>query len=141
MQGYVSQALSQERYSIVIHLSFATYIGVGSGIGHAQDARSGMLELKVFVGKLAAVDTLSSGTIVVGKVTSLTHESRNDTMKAAPGKTEALLAGTERPKVLGRLGNDVAAKFHDDTSSGLAANGNVKVNLGKGPKERKKERE
>ena len=95
-----------------------------------------MLELKVLVGKLVSVDTLSSGAIMVGKVTSLTHESRNDAVKAAASISKALFASTKSTKVLCRLGNHVATKLHNDTSSGLAANGNVKVNLGKGPKER-----
>ena len=52
-----------------------TSVGVGSGIGHGQDTRPGVLQLKVLIGKLVSVDGLSSGTVVVGEVSSLAQES------------------------------------------------------------------
>ena len=54
----------------------------------------------------------SSGAIVVGEVSTLAHESRDDPMEDAAFEVEgfarrlslALLAGAEAPKILGRLG-------------------------------------
>jgi len=43
-------------------------------VRHAQDSLSGMWKVKVLVVELVAVDRLPTSTIVVGKVTSLTHE-------------------------------------------------------------------
>lgn len=42
-----------------------------------------MLQDKVFIVELAAVDGLAPGAIVVGEVTSLAHKLRDDAMKAA----------------------------------------------------------
>lgn len=46
-------------------------VSVGSGIGHGQDAGSSVLQSEVLVLKLAAVDGLSTSSIVVGEVASL----------------------------------------------------------------------
>lgn len=46
-------------------------IGVGSSIGHGQDARSSVLEGEVLIFKLVAIDGLSTGSVVVGEVAAL----------------------------------------------------------------------
>ena len=108
-------------------------VGVGTRVGHGENARTRVLQLKVLVGKLVAVDGLASRSVVVGEVTSLTHEPRNDTVEGAALVAKALLAGAEGTKVLGRLGDDVGAEFHHDAACGLAADGDVEVALGVGP--------
>jgi hypothetical protein len=40
-------------------------------VGHRQDSRTGVGEFKVLIGKFSTVDGLSSGTIVVGEITTL----------------------------------------------------------------------
>lgn len=55
------------------------------------------------------------------------------TMKARSGISESLFSGTESAKVLGSLGDNIAAKFHHNASSGLSADGHIKVNLRLGP--------
>ncbi len=49
-------------------------VGVGAGVGHRQDAGSGVLQGEVLVLELVAVDALASGSVVVGEVTALAHE-------------------------------------------------------------------
>lgn len=56
-------------------------------------------------------------------------------MKAGSLVSESLLSGTEGTEVLRGLGHNISTELHDDASSGLAANGNVKVNLGIRPTE------
>jgi uncharacterized membrane protein len=46
-------------------------IGVGASVGHGQTAHARVLQGKVLVGKLVAVDGLAPGSIVVGEVTTL----------------------------------------------------------------------
>jgi hypothetical protein len=92
-----------------------------------------VLQLEIFIRKLGTINGLSTCSIVVGKVTSLAHESWNDTMKGRTGIAIALFASAKSTKVLRRLGDDVGSQLHDDAAGGLAANGNVKVNLGVGP--------
>lgn len=50
-----------------------------------------MLQGKVLVRKLVSVDRLATSAIVVGEVTTLTHEVGNDTVEAAALETEARL--------------------------------------------------
>jgi len=56
-------------------------VGSGSGVGHGQDSWTGVLQLEVLVSKLLAVDRLASSSVVVGKVSTLAHEARNDPVK------------------------------------------------------------
>ena len=45
-------------------------VGVGSGVGHGEDAGAGVLEAEVLVLELVAVDGLAAGAVVVGEVTA-----------------------------------------------------------------------
>lgn len=49
-------------------------VGVWSGVGHRQNPGPGVLQDKVLVFKLVAVDGLPTGSVVVGEVTSLRAE-------------------------------------------------------------------
>lgn len=51
-------------------------IGVGPSVGHGQDARSSVPQAEVLILKLAAVDGLSAGSIVVGEVATLYVNAR-----------------------------------------------------------------
>lgn len=59
-----------------------------------------MLEDKVFIIKLPAVDGLAAGAIVVGEVPSLAHKLRDDAMKAAALKAKALLMCAQAAEIL-----------------------------------------
>jgi len=108
-------------------------VGVWSGVGHGQDTRTGVLQSEVFVRELSSVDGFSSGSVVVCKVSSLTHETRDDTVERGSRKAESLLSGTETTEVLSCLWDDIGTKFHDDTSGWSAANGDIKEYSWKGP--------
>ena len=108
-------------------------VGVGSGVGHGQDSGTGVSELEVLIGELVSIDGLSSGSVVVGEVTSLAHEIGDDTVEAGSLVSESLLAGAQSTEVLGGLGNNIGSQLHGDSSSGLSANGDIKVNLRIGP--------
>lgn len=50
-----------------------------------------MLQDKVFIIKLPAIDGLSAGAVVVGEISSLAHELRDDAVEAAALEAKAFL--------------------------------------------------
>jgi hypothetical protein len=62
-------------------ISYLRSIGIWSCVGHGQNSFPYMLQGKVFISKLVTINGLSSSTVMVGKVSSLTHEVRNDAME------------------------------------------------------------
>ena len=101
-------------------------VGVGPGVGHAQNTRPGVLQLKVLVFELVSVDRLTTCTVVVGEVAALTHEVRDHTVEAAAFIAKTGLSGTEGTKVLGCFGNYVGAESHFDPAQGLVVGSDVK---------------
>lgn len=83
-------------------------VGVGSSVGHGQQSRLGVLELEVFIGKLVAVDGLSTGTVSVGKVTTLQHKVGNDSVEGGTGVAETLFTGAQGSEVGGGLGHGIS---------------------------------
>lgn len=59
-----------------------------------------MFEDKVFIVKLLPVDGLAPGAVVVGEVTALAHELRDDAVEAAALEAKALLVGAQAAEIL-----------------------------------------
>lgn len=57
-------------------------VGVGSGVGHGEDAGASVLQDEVLVLELVAVDGLATGAVAGGEVASLTHEVGDDAVEA-----------------------------------------------------------
>ena len=71
-----------------------------------------MLQLEVLILKLVAVDGLATSTIMVGEISTLAHELRDDAMESGSLVGHAiLLAGAESSEILGCAGNHVSAKL------------------------------
>lgn len=62
-----------------------------------------MLQDKVFIVELAAVDGLAAGAVVVGEVAALAHKLRDDAMEAAALVAKAFLVCAQAAEVLYRL--------------------------------------
>jgi len=103
-------------------------IGVGSSVSHGQDSRSGVLQLEVLVLELVAVDGLSTGSVVVGEVSTLAHEVGDDTVEAGALVAEALLAGAQGAEVLGSLWHNIGSQLHNNSANFCAIAGHVKEN-------------
>ena len=82
-------------------------VGVGAGIGHAHNTRARMLERKIFIGELFAVDGLTPRSVVSGEIAALTHELRDNAVERTTLVAETLFAGAQRAKVFRSLGHHV----------------------------------
>jgi hypothetical protein len=94
---------------------------------------TGVLQNKVFVREFVSIDRLSTSAVMVGEIPTLTHEIGNDAVKGASSVSKSLFASAQRTEVLGSLGYDIGAQFHDYTASILATDGDIEVNFGVGP--------
>jgi len=74
-------------------------VGVRPSVRHGQNTRTSVLQYKVLVFKLVAVDGLTARTIVVGKVPSLAHESRDHAVERRTFVAKALLTRAQRAEV------------------------------------------
>jgi len=105
-------------------------VGVRSGVGHGQNSGSGVLQGEVLVFELVSVDGLSTSSVVVGEVSSLAHEVRDDTVEGGSLVTEPLLSSAQSAEVLCGLGNHIRSQLHDDPAEGGAIGGHVEENPG-----------
>lgn len=107
-------------------------VGVWSSIGHGHNTGASVLQGKVLILELVAVDRLAASAIVVGKVSALKlkrwkkivlangaiflitqsyHEIWNHAMKGGALITESLLASAKSADVLSGLGNNIVTKL------------------------------
>ena len=61
-----------------------------------------MLQVEVLIFKLGAIDALAASAILVGEVTALAHEIRDDTMEYGALEAISFLASTQSTEVLWR---------------------------------------
>lgn len=74
-------------------------IGVGASVGHGKKSWNIMLKKEVFIGKSPSVDGFASSAIMIGKVSSLSHEVGNDPMEVGSFVPETLLMGAKCSEV------------------------------------------
>ena len=86
--------------------------------GKEQDRRQSLYDwIRTFQEAFSLKTTyLSTSSVVVGEVTSLAHELRNDTVEGGTLVSESLFSGAQGTKVFGSLGNNISAEFHDDAA-------------------------
>jgi hypothetical protein len=85
-------------------------VRVWASVGHRKDSRASVLQLEVLIGELSSVDALSTSTVVVGEVSTLAHETRNDTVERRSLESESRFSSAELTEVLGGLGDNVGTK-------------------------------
>jgi hypothetical protein len=86
-----------------------------------------VLELKVLVLELLAVDGLAARAVPLGEVAALTHEAGNHSVEGRVLVADAFLARAQRAEVFGGFGHLVLAQLHDDPPGLLPANFHVEV--------------
>jgi len=104
-------------------------VGVGAGVGHGEDAGSGVLLDEILVGELVAVDGLAAGAVAAGEVASLAHEAGDDAMEGGALIAEPLFPGAEGAEVLRRLRANVGVQRHHDPARSLTVQRHVEENL------------
>lgn len=72
-----------------------------------------MSQLEVLILEPGAIDGFSTGAVVVGEITTLTHEIRDHPVETAAFVTETLLSSTKRAEVLRRLGDNILPQLEN----------------------------
>ena len=86
-------------------------IGVGTSIGHAEDARASVLELEILVLELVPVDGLAAGAVVVGEVPTLAHEVGDHAVEGGTPVPESFLSSAKSAEVLRRLWDNIGSQL------------------------------
>ena len=71
-------------------------VGVGTRVGHGEEARRGVLDQEVLVVELRSVDRLAPGSVKPLEVSALQHELWDDPVEDRPLVREPLLVLTGR---------------------------------------------
>jgi len=114
-------------------------VGTGAGVGHGEDAGTGMLPGEVLVGELVAVYGLAAGAVSGGEVAALAHEARDHAVEGGSLVVEglaaaagALLASAQRAEVLCGAWDHVGEQLHHDAARWGAADRHVEEDPGVG---------
>lgn len=75
-------------------------VGVRSSIGHGELSGLSVLESKVFIGELGAIDAHATSAIAAGKVATLAHKLWDDTVEFGAFVADVLLSSAKSSKVL-----------------------------------------
>jgi hypothetical protein len=102
-------------------------VGVGTSIGHGQKTTDSVLNEEVFVSELSTIDGFTTSTVTDSEITTLSHESRDDSVENAVLEVEGLAALTgslftsaESSEVFSTLGGLVSEKFENKSAQGWA---------------------
>ena len=107
-----------------------------SCVSHAQQEGLVVLELEVFILKLSSIDTFTPSSIKLCEVSSLGHESSDDTMKNGIEKVQvlarlggsALFSSAETSEILSGQWSNIFEELHLHSSRWLSLNLNIKIN-------------
>ena len=91
---------------------------------------------QVLVSELVTIDAFSTSSIAASEITTLCHESCDDSVEGASFVVErlslsslAFLSSAEGSEVLSSIWVSISTQFHGDSASCLATDGDVEVNL------------
>merc|ERR1719412_2410230 len=106
-------------------------VGVGAGVGHGEQPGGAVLHQEVLIIELGTIDALSPRTIKILKISTLDHELGNDAMEdgAPVGEPLLVLAAGDAVEVPGSQRHNLVKKLHDNSSTGLIIDCDIKENL------------
>lgn len=70
-----------------------------------------MLQNEVLIFELVTIDGFTTGAVVIGKITTLTHKARNDTVKGGPSVAETFFASAQCTEIFGSFWNNIGTKL------------------------------
>eukprot|EP00357_Protocruzia_adherens_P029815 CAMPEP_0115005988 /NCGR_PEP_ID=MMETSP0216-20121206/20215_1 /TAXON_ID=223996 /ORGANISM="Protocruzia adherens, Strain Boccale" /LENGTH=161 /DNA_ID=CAMNT_0002372451 /DNA_START=1296 /DNA_END=1781 /DNA_ORIENTATION=- len=85
-------------------------VGVGSSVGHREQSGDIMGNIEVLIVELSTIDRFTSGSISAGEVTTLSHESGNNTMEFGSLVVQGL-AGTGLASITNAQSSEVLRSF------------------------------
>ena len=114
-------------------------VGVRASVGHGQQKRAIVLELKVLVSELGTVDALAASAVAGGKISALAHELGDDAVELTAlivqrlaRLAHSLLPGAEGKEVVCCFRHDIGAKLEHDAAGRSSADVDVEVCSGVG---------
>ena len=115
-------------------------IGVRAGIGHGKHTGPGVFSgfpFEAFVLEFIAIYGLAARAVVVGEITALAHELRDDAVEPAAfimqwhaRVSHAFFPRAKCPEVFGSLWHGIGEEFKNDAPGRLLVNGDVEKYLG-----------
>lgn len=78
---------------------------------HRQSAWLEMLQIEVLIFEFSSIDRFAASAVVIGEVTTLAHEVRNDTMECGSLVAKTLLTSTQSTEVLGSSWRNIRAEL------------------------------
>lgn len=86
-----------------------------------------MFDLEVFILELSAVDGLASSAVVVGEISTLSHELVDDAMESGVFVAKSFFSSAESSEVFGGLGNNIAIELESDSLGFTTTDADIKV--------------
>jgi len=104
-------------------------IGIGAGICHWKDTWTSVFQLEILIFELRSINGLSASAIMIGEISSLTHEIRNDSVEGASLVAESLFTGAQGSEIFSRFWHDIGTKLDDNSSHRLSICGDIHENF------------
>ena len=87
-------------------------IGVASWIGHRQDSRSSVPQLKILILKIPIpVDGFAPSSVMLGEITALAHEVGDHTVEGWASESEPLFTSTKGAEVFSGPGDYISSQL------------------------------
>mmetsp|Transcript_91006 Transcript_91006/g.125476 ORF Transcript_91006/g.125476 Transcript_91006/m.125476 type:complete len:206 (-) Transcript_91006:17-634(-) len=108
-------------------------IGVATRVCHGQKEWLGVSYFEVFITKLGSINTFSASSIELSEITTLSHESRNNSMedtltvvKHLSANTSASFTSAKLSEILCSSWSNILEELHDNGALFNTANANIK---------------
>ena len=104
-------------------------VGVASGVGHWQDSGSSVPQLKILILKLPIpVNGFAPSSVMLGEITALAHEVRNDTVEDWAFESEPLFTSTKGTEIFGGPGDNISPQLYNNLTNRWTTGSNIEKN-------------